>query len=134
MQDLSTHGVVALIRNNEGKYLFLEDAQGEMEGHWAPPHGCCENSDDSEENGVIREVLEETNLTVTPIKKIHTQPADTRVKTVSFWIATAKEYDVTLDYESSAYEWLTPEEALGLRLYPGTKSFFEKVQRHEITL
>lgn len=132
--DLSSHGVVALVRNVDGKYLLLEDARKQMKGLWAPPHGRCESGDSTEEEGVIREVKEETRLEVTPIKKVHTQPADTKVKTVSFWLVDCTSTDVTLDEESSASGWFTIKEALNMPLYPGTRLFFEMVRDGKIIL
>jgi len=137
MENLSSHGIVALVQNTEGKYLLLEDSREQMKGHWAPPHGRCEDTDETEANGVIREVLEETGLEVRPIRAVLTQPADTKVKTVSFWLVESVDDQgiVQLDDESSAYGWFTPDEALsGLLLYPGTKLFFEKVLAGEVNL
>jgi ADP-ribose pyrophosphatase YjhB (NUDIX family) len=134
MNDLSTHGIVAIVKNSEGKFLLLEDAREQMKGHWAPPHGRCENSDITEENSVKREVKEETGLDVKPLRVVLTQPADTKVKTVSFWLVETRGHTVTLDEESSRFGWYNAEEALQLLLYPGTKLFFEKVVRSEITL
>ena len=133
--DLSSHGIVALVRNQNNKFLLLEDGRAEMRGRWAPPHGKCEPSDMSEEAGVIRETLEETGLHVTPIKKVLTQAADTKVKTVSFWVVDTLSDEINLDTkESSDYGWFTIEDALKLTLYPGTKLFFEKILRNEISL
>lgn len=132
--DLSTHGIVALVRNAEGRFLLLEDAREQMKGRWAPPHGRCEAVDASEEDGVTREVYEETRLTVSPVGKVHTQLADTKVKTVSFWVVRSGGEEVVLDSESSDFGWFTIDEALKLPLYPGTKTFFEKVRTREISL
>jgi len=131
--NLSSHGIVALVQK-EGRFLLLEDARELMRGLWAPPHGRCEEIDSSEEDSVKREVYEETGLRVEPIRKIHTQPADTKVKTVSFWLAETNDDKVKLDDESSNSGWFTIGEALELPLYPGTKSFFDMVQRNEIQL
>lgn len=132
--DLSTHGIVALVQNSEGKFLLLEDARDPMKGLWAPPHGRCEPTDKSEEDGVKREVYEETGIRVEPIRKVHTQPADTKVKTVSFWLVAAPDSKVALDDESSNYGWFTIAEALQLPLYPGTQKFFQMVMRGKIAL
>ena len=132
--DLNSHGVVALVRNTEGKFLLLEDAREPTKGLWAPPHGRCEPSDQSEESSVTREVKEETCLEATPIKKLHTQAADTKVKTVSFWLVETTNTEIRLDAESSNYAWVTIDEALSMNLYPGTKTFFEKVKANEITI
>jgi len=134
LEDLSSHGIVAVVRNPEGKFLLLEDAREHMKGHWAPPHGRCEDADGTEENGVIRETKEETGLDVKPVRAILTQPADTKVKTVSFWLVETTTITVELDEESSDFGWFSPQEALDLLLYPGTRLFFEKVVRKEIII
>ncbi len=105
-----------------------------MKGCWAPPHGRCEDTDPSEEAGVIREVREETALSVSPIRKVHTQFADTKVNTVSFWVVQSEGGEVTLDAESSNFGWYDIKEILELPLYPGTKNFFEKVKAGEISV
>ena len=106
-----------------------------MRGHWAPPHGRCEAKDKTEETSVIRETFEETGITVRPVAKLHTQPADTKIRDVSFWLAEAKNIVVTLDEESSAFAWKTISDALkDLLLYPGTRSFLEKVSNGEIVI
>lgn len=133
--DLSSHGIVALIRDKNGKYLLLEDCRKQMLGYWAPPHGRCEATDASEENGVMRETREETGLEVKPVKKLLTQPADTKVKTVSFWLVSLLGGEITIDTsETSNHGWFTVDEALNMKLYPGTKLFFEKVKTGEISL
>jgi 8-oxo-dGTP pyrophosphatase MutT (NUDIX family) len=132
--DLSTHGIVALISDKTGRLLLLEDAREPMKGYWAPPHGRCEPTDSSEEAGVIREVKEETNLSVKPVRKVLTQPADTKIKTVSFWVVDSDSHIPTLNEESSSFGWFSIDEAMGLDLYPGTKLFFEKVKSGEVEL
>lgn len=133
--DLSSHGIVALVRNSENKYLLLEDCRKEMQGYWAPPHGRCEPTDTSEEAGVIRETFEETGLEIKPIKKLLTQPADTKVKTVSFWLVDLIGGQLKIDpSETSNHGWFTIDDALSIKLYPGTKLFFDKVASGEINL
>ena len=127
MNDLSTHGVVVLIKDTKGRYLMLKDSRKNTKDWWAPPHGRCKSSDKSEINAVIREVYEETGLKVTNTKKLHTQKADTKVKTVSFWSAETLDTKIKLNSESSDYGWYTSEEALKLQLYPGTMEFFQKL-------
>lgn len=82
----------------------------------------------------MRETKEETNLDVTPVRAVLTQPADTKVKTVSFWLVRHEGGTIELNEESSQSGWFNPEEALRLQLYPGTRLFFEKVIRGEIAL
>jgi len=134
-EDLSSHGVVALVRNDEGKFLLLEDSREAMLGRWAPPHGRCETTDESEAAGVERETFEETGLLVKPLRKLLTQPADTKVKTVSFWLVELRGGELAIDpSETARHGWFTVDEALGMKLYPGTKLFFDKVVAGEINL
>lgn len=126
---LKNHGVVVLIKNDK-KFLFLKDSRELMLDYWAPPHGRCDKSDKNEKATVIREVIEETNLQVLPIKKIWETGADTKVKTVAFWLAEITGGEIKIDErESSDYGWFTLDEALTLKLYPGTKKFFTLVKQ-----
>jgi len=128
MQNLEGHGVVVIIKQGD-KILLLKDSRELMLGYWGPPHGRCEPTDNSEEETVVREVMEETNLKVKPIKKLWTTEADTKIKTVSFWEADLVGGEIKIDpSESSEYGWFTVDEALKLKLYPGTKNFLELVK------
>jgi 8-oxo-dGTP pyrophosphatase MutT (NUDIX family) len=133
--NLGTHGVVAIIVNDAGEYLLLRETRELLNGAWAPPHGRCEVTDGSEEQSVVREVEEETGLIVKPLRKLLTQSADTKVKTVAFWFTESTGGELILDRsEADACDWFTPREALTLELYPGTRIFFEKIIRGEIAL
>lgn len=134
MTDLSSHGIVALVRDEGGRFLLVREARDQMRGRWAPPHGRTEPADGTEEAAVVREVHEETGLTVQPIGKLLTQAADTKVKTVSFWLVEVGSGEVRLNEESSEFGWFSLDEARKLELYPGTKIFFDKVAAGEISL
>lgn len=128
MQNLEGHGVVVIIKQDD-KILFLKDSRKLMLGYWGPPHGRCEPTDSSEEETVVREVMEETNLRVKPVKKLWTTEADTKIKTVSFWEAELNDGEIKIDpAENSEYGWFTVDEALNLKLYPGTKKFLKLVK------
>lgn len=131
-ENLSNHGVVAVVIKNN-KYLLLEDSKKPMRGCWAPPHGKCEAVDSCEEDCVVREVLEESNLNVKPIRKLWTTEADTKVETVSFWLVEVVDGEIKINKrESSNYGWFSLDEALKLKLYPGTKRFFGLVRKEKI--
>ena len=131
---LEDHGVVAVIVENK-KFLLLKDSRKLMLGCWAPPHGRCDIEDLSEEDSVVREVFEETDLSVKPIRKLWTTKADTKVKTASFWLTEIISGKIIIDKnESSIYGWFTLEEAFKLKLYPGVKKFLELVERGEIKI
>src|SRR3954468_78939 len=55
--------VAAAIVDDEGRFLVIRRADN---GHWEPPGGVLE-LDESIEDGVVREVAEETGLRVRPI-------------------------------------------------------------------
>ena len=87
------------------------------------------------EEAAKRETFEETGLIVQPLKKLLTQEADTKVKTVSFWLVNLVEGELQIDEsETSSYGWFSVDEALAMKLYPGTKIFFEKIRSNELTL
>ena len=131
---VKNHGVVVLIQRDK-KFILLKDSRKLMLDYWAPPHGRCDESDKNEKDTVIREAFEETGLRVIPLKKVWTTEADTKVKTVSFWLTEVVEGDIKIDRrESSEYGWFTLDEALNLKLYPGTKKFFVLVKQGNIAL
>jgi 8-oxo-dGTP pyrophosphatase MutT (NUDIX family) len=131
---IKNHGVVVLIKYNK-KFLLLKDSRELMIDHWAPPHGKCNESDENEEATVVRETFEETNLRVLPLKNIWETEADTKVKTVAFWLAKIIGGEIKIDEQkSSEYGWFSLDEALALNLYPGTKKFFALVKQGDITI
>jgi len=126
------HGIVALLIKDD-KFLLLKDSRELMLDYWGPPHGRCEESDENEEETVKREVFEETNLNVSPQKKLWTTTADTKVKTVSFWLTEFISGEIVIDkQESSEFGWFSIDEILNLKLYPGTKDFFNLVKNSSI--
>lgn len=130
----TNHGIVALVRDKKGRFLLIKDKREQVKGMWAPPHGVVEDIDLDEKTGVVREVQEKCGITVTPIERVLTQPADTSVETVYFWTV---DYDndqaIRIDEDKlSDYGWFSLEEALCLKLYPGTKIFFDKVRAGKI--
>lgn len=103
---ITSHGIVAVIKKDD-KYLLVKEARDDLNGHWAPPHGRCNNEDKTEE--------------------------ETVTATVSFWLAEVEEGKIKIDSsEISEYGWFSLEETLELLLFPGTKKFFEKVKNKEI--
>ena len=134
MKEMDNHGIVAIVINDK-KYLLLEDSRRPMSGYWGPPHGRCNSTDLSEEDCVVREVLEETNLNVRPIKKLWNTRADTKVKTISFWLVEILGGNMRIDAkETRNYGWFTLDDVLKLKLYPGASRFFELVKENRIQI
>ena len=130
----TNHGIIAIIAKNN-KFLLLKDSRELMLDCWGPPHGRCEESDANEEETVKREVFEETNLVIFPERKLWTTKADTKVDTVSFWLTSFISGDVEINIEESAdFGWFTIDEALKLKLYPGTREFFNLVKDNSIII
>lgn len=132
---MQSHGIIAIIIKGN-KFLLLKDSRKLMKGYWAPPHGRYNFVKDlREQDCVIREVWEETNLKVDPIRKLLTTKADTKIKTVSFWLTKIKSGKLKLNKkESSDYGWFSLEEIFKLKLYPGTKKFFNLIKIGEIKI
>ncbi len=131
---LLSHGIAALIIKDD-KYLLLKDSRKAMLGYWGPPHGVCEVIDQCEEDCIVREVSEETTLKIKPIKKLWTTTGDTKVKTVSFWIIEIISGEIKINKEeSSDCGWFSLDEAMKLKLYPGTKRFFQLVKEGKIKI
>jgi 8-oxo-dGTP pyrophosphatase MutT (NUDIX family)/phosphoglycolate phosphatase-like HAD superfamily hydrolase len=126
------HGIVAIIKDELSRILLIQEARPGHPyiGHWSGPHGACENFDILEEETVVRETMEECGLSVTPLRKIYTRSADTKVKTVSFWeaklISDENQVCDTSSREVGDFGWFDLDDIMSgkIPLYPGTKDFF----------
>jgi nucleoside triphosphatase len=125
--------VGALIFNpNNRVLLVLSDRWG---GKYVVPGGHIELGERIEET-VLREVKEETGLDVYDLKFIMMQECiydEEFYKKMHFIFfdyscrTDADEDDVILNHEAQAYSWVTPDEALDMRLDPYTRRLIEKV-------
>lgn len=114
----------ALIKNSEGKYLFLKRSEIEKyPGKWELPGGKLERHEVMESH-VKREVLEETALSIRITKNnVYTSTTimgEGIYKGVTYVNITA-EYEVIggvlqLSPEHNGYQWVTPTEASQLDL------------------
>ena len=127
------HGVVAIIRDREGRYLLVKEGRADNPyvGAWSGPHGRCQPSDVLEEESVVRESREECGIEVRVLKRLYTRAADTKVRTVSFWLAEFLEESpaprVACEREVADVRWFATDEILSgeIPLYPGTLDFFQ---------
>ncbi|NTW30627.1 MAG: nucleotide exchange factor GrpE [Candidatus Moranbacteria bacterium] len=101
----------------DGKVLILTRSKHETsaQGKRDLPGGSVDSGETVEE-AVRREIMEKAGLSVTGIAPLpvyrHTKTGDCELQRVRF-IAFSDSSDVTLDpMEHSAYEWLTPDEAI----------------------
>jgi phosphoglycolate phosphatase-like HAD superfamily hydrolase/ADP-ribose pyrophosphatase YjhB (NUDIX family) len=129
----ASHGIVAIIRNHREEVLLVREARKNNPyfGYWSGPHGRCRPEDVIEEETVVREVCEECGVQVKPTKKVYTRPADTKVKTVSFWLAELSGDNSTprpANHETDEIAWVSLDAitARQIPLYPGTEDFFHR--------
>jgi ADP-ribose pyrophosphatase YjhB (NUDIX family) len=131
------HGVCVLVMK-EDKVFLIEEARETFNGHWAPPHGHCEPTDENEEASVVREMKEETNWDVKPLRMLwKTESSHTDAKSVAFWLAEllSEEESLRVDpKEAVGYGWFSVDEALELQLFPKTQVLFERIKEGLITL
>ncbi|CAM3932370.1 NUDIX domain-containing protein [Nocardiopsis rhodophaea] len=110
MHSVSVAGAVV---DREGRILAIQRADN---GHWEPPGGVLEPDEDIEA-GVRREIYEETGLSV------HVDTLTGVYKNIKQGIVALvfrcvpKTSHVRLSEETTAVEWLTPDE-VALRMAP----------------
>lgn len=124
----------AVVVGPDGKVLILTRSEHESvaQGKRDLPGGSVDSGETVEE-AIRREIMEEAGLSVTGIAPLpvyrHTKSGDCELQRIRF-IAFSDSSDVTLDpMEHSAYEWLTPDEAIAKLSDNG----FEADKRESVT-
>ena len=119
-----------LVRNSEGLYLVLyrSNTHPLFPGHIDFPGGEVE-SEEIPEAAVVREIQEETRLSVNPnkLKKLFTKQY--RQTTHILFEAKLAEPDakIALSWEHKDYRWITPEELKRLPRFPGADPYYMDV-------
>lgn len=126
---LSIVGQKVVVFNQNGQVLVLRRSEkSSRPGGWDFPGGGLNLGEDPTE-GIIRETLEETQLTITDIAPIHVAASSNNkgefVVTVGYQARTTQSVP-QLSWEHDAYQWLSREEALQLELPPMHRAFLEK--------
>jgi 8-oxo-dGTP diphosphatase len=108
--------VVAVIRNNLGKYLVLKRSEKEIAypGLYTFPGGKVEDNDTIEET-LINEVKEEANLDLKPGKillkdKSFIRPDDQTVKVFSYLCEVVNSDNVKISDDFTDYKWVSFED------------------------
>lgn len=108
--------VGGLITNEAGELLLVRRARDPGKGLWGLPGGFVDRGE-SIEQALIREILEETQLTVTDIRYLTSSPNTYRYQGIIapvidlFYVcrvASAGELSLAVD-ELEHYEWMNPE-------------------------
>ena len=104
--------VVAVIRNNEGKYLVLKRSDKEIAypGMYTFPGGKVEDNDTVEET-LIKEAKEEANLDLKPGKillkdKSFIRPDDQTVKVFSYLCEVENSDNIKISDDFTDYKWV----------------------------
>lgn len=100
------------------EYLLVFNKKGTMSGHWGFPKGHVER-DESEKETAIREIREETGLSVEFVdgfrKVIQYAPRPGVKKDVVYFLAAAKSDEVRIQLSEIAdYKWVSYEAAMTL--------------------
>jgi 8-oxo-dGTP diphosphatase len=122
-------GVLAVIRNDEGKFLLTKiQAPGKKKAHgkWSFMLGTCDINE-SLTDALIREVKEETNLDVSLVRPLAHTIEMFDLKILSYLVTpTYADQEVKLNYEASESGWFSYEEAIHLDLYGDTAKILEE--------
>lgn len=121
--------VYALIRNENGEFLLLRRSENSRTnpGKWDLPGGKV-NPDESLKEGVVREVWEETGISIVPgdiAGEVNFELPEKKVIAIVFdggYVVA----DVKLSYEHMEYIWISLEKIIGMEELPDYfKDFFE---------
>lgn len=116
-----------LVRNSEGLYLVLyrSNTHPLFPGHIDFPGGEVE-PEETPEAAVVREIQEETRLSVNPNKLKKLFAKQYRQTTHMLFEAKLAEPDakIALSWEHKDYRWITPEELKRLPKFPGADPYY----------
>ena len=125
-------GQKAIILNKEDKILLLQRSEkAGAGGKWSLPGGGLDHGEDPIE-GMKREIIEETELSVTELKPVNLRSYITDEKdflVIVGYVAKAVSENVRLNWEHDKYKWLTLEEALKLELTEGARYFLSTFKK-----
>lgn len=113
------HAAGILFRDPLRNLLLLRRVAGHFPGYWALPGGKIEEGE-SREQAARRETLEETGHEYRGELKRLAQRRDDVVDFTTFTARTNR-FKPGLNEEHDAFLWVTPKEALNLKLHPGVR-------------
>ena len=120
---------VALIQNEKGDYLLIQQKAkdwGKLTDAWYPPAGHVRDNETVRE-GLIRELKEELNLDIKPIRLISTQNQDVKNEVAEWWKCKIIGGKINCNDGTIAnYKYFTKKQIRNLKLWPATRKFFEK--------
>lgn len=122
--------VYALVRNEKGEFLLLRRSENSHTnpGKWDLPGGKV-NPDETLKEAVVREVEEETGISIYPgeiVGEVNFELPEKKVIAIVFnggYVIA----EVKLSYEHIEYAWTSPERILGMETLPAYfRDFFKR--------
>ena len=130
MNDIS-EVVVALIKNDAGKYLLINLANyypsyDQHKDEWCPIAGHIRLGETAKQ-ALIRESHEELAIEIEPIRQIARWGQDIPGETTVWWEVKIKSGEIKPNKKEVAkWGFFSAEEAKNLKLWPATRKFFDK--------
>lgn len=126
-----------LSSDDETEYLLIKSKKdfGEFTGFWYPPGGHVE-AGETEEKALMRELKEELDLEIRPVRKITESAGDVKDQITHWWacdvVAAAAAQSGAIapilkinNTEIADADWFTEKEIRTMQIWPATKRFFE---------
>lgn len=114
--------------DNNTKYLLVSSNKdfGKFTGYYYPPGGHVEEGED-DINCIQRELKEELNMIITDAKNIAETPGDVSNQITAWYNCTVESYEFDINSkELKDANYFTIDEMKILKIWPATKTFFEK--------
>ena len=126
--------VGSLITNDRGEILLTTCRK--WGGLWVCPGGHLEPGETLEQ-GIRREIKEETNLDVRDIELVCVQDSisseeyhkNVHMVFIDYTCMALNPGQISLNHELQEFRWVNPEDALGMNLNKSTRKFIEDLIR-----
>jgi len=120
--------VGAVISNGNGDLLLVKRAHAPAQGTWSLPGGRVE-SGETYEQAVVREVQEETGLTVEVVREVGTIERDSPLGAIyeihDFLVRPLQDTPPRAGDDAADARWFTPAEIYALSTSPGLTDTLE---------
>lgn len=130
------HVAIAIIEretpDGEKAFLLVSSKKdfGQYTGYYYPPGGHTETGE-SEMNTLVRELREELELTIMPVKKITETAGDVPNQLTSWWQCQIISGSIKpRNSEIQDANWFTQEQMKSINIWPATKTFFHEFIFH----
>lgn len=121
--------VVAIIKNDEDQYLLVSSKKqlGEFTGAFYPPGGSIKPGE-TKKHALRRELREELQAQIKPIRQITQSPGDVPDQTTYWWecelLTDPIKFQIRKE-ELACAGFFSREEIKKIRIWPATERFFQ---------